>query len=312
MKGTAICDGRGNAGTGARAAVLCIGDGPQRQRHVRAETIAPTTNIVAEHRAIQLAMELAKEHGVTDLVIYNDSQTPVNHVNGTYKVMQEHLIPIVAETWEMRSAFASVEVCWKPREHTSSAVLHGCCQRTAGQDGRRVAAGTPSPGRAAELERVRLADEIDAEAVVRLFGDQAEPALEIDAPRGGERVVRPQHHALVARGAREVQACVDESATEVMAARQRVDQEQAQARGRRVVGHAEHAAGATAVDLGDPGRLAIGLRRRGVVGDDARDERLHRRVPPELARVDLAVCHDDPAEVARLAEGADRGLRDGH
>jgi ribonuclease HI len=101
VKVTAICDGRGNAGTGARAAVLYIADGPQRDRHERAEKIPATTNIVAEHLAIQLAMELAKEHGVTELVIYNDSRTPVNHVIGNFKVKQEHLIPIVAKTREM-------------------------------------------------------------------------------------------------------------------------------------------------------------------------------------------------------------------
>ena len=74
MKATAICDGRGNGGTGARAAVLYIGEGLQGDRHERAEKLPATTNLVAEHLAIQLAMELAKEHGVTELVIYNDSR----------------------------------------------------------------------------------------------------------------------------------------------------------------------------------------------------------------------------------------------
>lgn len=119
MKATAICDGRGNAGTGARAAVLYIG--LQRERHERAEKLPATTNIVAEHRAIQLAMELAKDHGVTELVIYNDSLTPVNHVNGNFKVKQAHLIPIVDKTLEMRSEFLSIEIIWTPRENTMEA-----------------------------------------------------------------------------------------------------------------------------------------------------------------------------------------------
>ena len=123
LKATAICDGRGNAGTGARAAVLYIAEGPQRDRHARAETLPATTNIVAEHLAIQLAIELAREHGVTELVIYNDSRSPVNHVNGEYKVQQEHLIPIVEKTWEMRSEFSSFEIC---RENTKEA--DGLCR----------------------------------------------------------------------------------------------------------------------------------------------------------------------------------------
>jgi ribonuclease HI len=103
VSATAICDGRGNAGTGARAAVLYVGDGPRRDRYERAEKLPATTNIVAEHLAIQLAMELAKEHGVTDLVICNDSRSPVNHVNGNYKVKAQHLTAIVEKTWAMRA-----------------------------------------------------------------------------------------------------------------------------------------------------------------------------------------------------------------
>jgi len=75
----------------------------------------------AEHLAIQLAMELAKDQGVTELVIYNDSKSPVNHVNGNYKVKQEHLIPIVGRTWEMASEFVSFEIRWTSRENTKEA-----------------------------------------------------------------------------------------------------------------------------------------------------------------------------------------------
>jgi reverse transcriptase-like protein len=59
--------------------------------------------------------------GVTELVIYNDSRSPVNHVNGHYKVKQEHLIPIVEKTWEMRAEFSSLEICWTRRENTKEA-----------------------------------------------------------------------------------------------------------------------------------------------------------------------------------------------
>ena len=115
LKATAICDGRGNAGTGARAAVLIVYG---KEIDHRAEKIEPTTNIVAEHLAIQLAMELAEKHGVTELEILNDSQTPVNHVNGTYKVREEHLKPIVQKTWEMGLAFEKVSIRWVRRDQT--------------------------------------------------------------------------------------------------------------------------------------------------------------------------------------------------
>ena len=59
---------------GALAVVLELEDG---RVYERAEKLEPCTNIVAEHLAIQLSVEMAIEYGVTDLVILNDSQTPV-------------------------------------------------------------------------------------------------------------------------------------------------------------------------------------------------------------------------------------------
>ena len=111
---TAVCDGRGNGGRGARACVLTV-DG---QAIEKAERSGATTNIVAEHRAIQLALEMAKAAGVTDLLILNDSRVPVNQVNGTYKVKEAHLKPLVEQTQQLRAEFASVEVRWTPRENT--------------------------------------------------------------------------------------------------------------------------------------------------------------------------------------------------
>ena len=118
MKAKAICDGRGNAGTGARAAVLILETG---ETFEKAEKIEPTTNIVAKHLAIQLGMELALEHGVSDLLIWNDSQSPVNHVLGTYKVTKEHLKPLVERTLELRSSFERFSIEWVPRGNTTRA-----------------------------------------------------------------------------------------------------------------------------------------------------------------------------------------------
>jgi ribonuclease HI len=143
MKGTAICDGRGNAGTGARAAVLYIRELGTTEVFEKAEKIPATTNIVAEHLAIQLAMELALEHNVTHLTILNDSQTPVNQVIGTYKVKQEHLVPIVEKTWEMGLKFESIEVRWVPREQTKEP--DALCRAIDRPPARRERPGGPVP-----------------------------------------------------------------------------------------------------------------------------------------------------------------------
>jgi ribonuclease HI len=118
MKGKVICDGRGNGGTGARAAVLILETGEQFEK---AEKLDATTNIVAEHLAIQLGMELAVEHGVTDLVIWNDSLTPVNHILGAYQVKADHLKPLVDKTWDMRSSFERFAIERVPRAQTKLA-----------------------------------------------------------------------------------------------------------------------------------------------------------------------------------------------
>jgi hypothetical protein len=74
-----------------------------------------------------------------------------------------------------------------------------------------------------------------------------------------------------------------------------------------VLGHAEDATDPLAGrGLGDPGRLALRVGRRRVVGDDAGDERLEAGVPAELGRVHLAVGPDHPAQVAGPAKVPDR------
>jgi ribonuclease HI len=118
MKATVICDGRGNAGTGACAAVLIL---PGEVRAREARKIDATTNIVAEHLSIQLGIELALEARISDLLILNDSQTPVFQVQGRYQTKEDHLKPLIAKTHQMLSQFSSWDIRWVPREVTEIA-----------------------------------------------------------------------------------------------------------------------------------------------------------------------------------------------
>jgi ribonuclease HI len=121
MQAKVICDGRGNGGTGARAACLLLANGDDWID--RAEKIPATTNIVAEHRSIQLGIELALEHGVTDLLVINDSQVPVYHLTRKYAVKQTHLKPLVEETRELASKLDTVTFEWRGRDETTRADL---------------------------------------------------------------------------------------------------------------------------------------------------------------------------------------------
>jgi ribonuclease HI len=138
-RAVAICDGRGNAGTGAIACVLTLPDGREFER---AERIDPTTNIVAEHLAIQLALQMALDHNVKNLLIYNDSQTPVHQIDGTYKINEAHLKPLVHQTWNLGLNFHSVEIRWVPREMTSRADL--LCRHVDKQKSGRKRPGSPA------------------------------------------------------------------------------------------------------------------------------------------------------------------------
>lgn len=129
MKGTVICDGRGDAtkSTGGVGVVLTVHSDDSWDtisfEEEFAKKIDNTTNIVAEHLAMQYGMELAKIAGVTELRIYNDSQTPVFQLQGKYRTKEPHLTPIVQKSREMGQEFDFVEVIWTPRENTLRADL---------------------------------------------------------------------------------------------------------------------------------------------------------------------------------------------
>src|SRR3954462_14463780 len=112
--------------------------------------------------------------------------------------------------------------------------------------------------RTLELAPPDLPDEVVAEAVVRLLLDELEAGRDVDAARGDEHVVGPQHHALIAGGAGEVDAGGHELGAEAEPAGPRADEQQPQLGGVGVALLAEHAAGTAAVDIGDPRLLAAG------------------------------------------------------
>jgi ribonuclease HI len=74
---------RGNPGPAAIGVVLR--DGGEVVGEV-GETIGEATNNVAEYRALLRGIELATEHGATELDLIGDSELVVRQVEGRYKV----------------------------------------------------------------------------------------------------------------------------------------------------------------------------------------------------------------------------------
>ena len=87
---------RGNPGLAAVAAVATDPDGEVLTE--LSETIGEATNNVAEYRALLLAIKLAKQLGADEVEFVGDSKLIVEQVRGNWKVKQEHLRPLRAET----------------------------------------------------------------------------------------------------------------------------------------------------------------------------------------------------------------------
>jgi ribonuclease HI/ketosteroid isomerase-like protein len=87
---------RGNPGPAAVAAVATAPDGSALGE--RAAYIGEATNNVAEHKAIQLGIELARELGASEIELVNDSQLVARQIGGEYKVKNKGLMPLFTET----------------------------------------------------------------------------------------------------------------------------------------------------------------------------------------------------------------------
>ena len=87
---------RGNPGPAAAAAVATAPDGSPLGE--RAAYIGEATNNVAEYRAIQLGIELARDLGAAEIELVNDSQLVARQIGGEYKVKNKGLMPLFTET----------------------------------------------------------------------------------------------------------------------------------------------------------------------------------------------------------------------
>ena len=106
---------RGNPGPSAVAAVASTPDGDPLAE--RSAYVGETTNNVAEYRAVQLGLELARELGATSVEVVNDSQLIARQIGGQYKVKHAGLKPLFLETMRMLREFDQWAVRDVRREH---------------------------------------------------------------------------------------------------------------------------------------------------------------------------------------------------
>ena len=110
---------RGNPGPAAVGIVIRSEDGDVIDD--AAEPIGAATNNVAEYRALIRGIELAAQHGATELDLYGDSELVVKQVRGEYKVKDAGLKPLHAEARAALSAFERWSFSHVRREQNAEA-----------------------------------------------------------------------------------------------------------------------------------------------------------------------------------------------
>lgn len=118
------CDGgaRGNPGPAAIGAVVYdpSTEPPTRLAAV-SERIGVTTNNVAEYRALIAGLEAARRFPARRMSVRADSLLVVRQIEGTWRVKQAHLQPLVDEARALLRAYEHVDLAHVPREQNVEA-----------------------------------------------------------------------------------------------------------------------------------------------------------------------------------------------
>lgn len=110
---------RGNPGPAAIGIVIRNADGEVIAD--AAEPIGTATNNVAEYRALIRGIELAAEHGATELSLRGDSELVVKQVRGEYRVKDVNLKPLHADARSKLSSFSKWSFDHVRREENAEA-----------------------------------------------------------------------------------------------------------------------------------------------------------------------------------------------
>lgn len=114
-------DGGARGNPGPAAVGVVVRDGSGEVIADAAEPIGTATNNVAEYRALLRGIELAAEHGATEVELFGDSELVVKQVRGEYRVKDVNLKPLHAEARSRLSAFSEWSFDHVRREQNAEA-----------------------------------------------------------------------------------------------------------------------------------------------------------------------------------------------
>lgn len=110
---------RGNPGPAAAACVISTPDGRILGEH--AELLGEVTNNVAEYRALLLGLKRARELGVTEVEVVNDSELIAKQVNGQYRVKHAAMRPLYLDAMAALRGFERWSIRTVPRAQNADA-----------------------------------------------------------------------------------------------------------------------------------------------------------------------------------------------
>jgi ribonuclease HI len=110
---------RGNPGPAAVGVVLLNSKG--KEVSAFGKTIGSTTNNQAEYQALLAGLQLAKQHNVSSLHCYLDSELVVKQLNQEYRVKDKQLAPLFMKVWNLSQEFSLVTFSHVRREKNQRA-----------------------------------------------------------------------------------------------------------------------------------------------------------------------------------------------
>jgi ribonuclease HI len=110
---------RGNPGPAAIGVV--VSDPAGEVVRTFSDTIGETTNNVAEYRALLRGLELAAEHGATEIQVINDSELVARQLTGAYKVKHHSMQELHRQALALLNGFESWSIESVPRAQNAEA-----------------------------------------------------------------------------------------------------------------------------------------------------------------------------------------------
>jgi ribonuclease HI len=114
-------DGGARGNPGPAAIGIVVSDAAGEVVATFNDTIGEATNNVAEYRALLRGLELAAEHGATEIEVINDSELVARQVTGVYKVKHQAMQELHRQAMALLRGFDRWSIESVPRAQNAEA-----------------------------------------------------------------------------------------------------------------------------------------------------------------------------------------------